>query len=96
MFVVFRFNLKNIQTKEELDKYCQIAIVTASLAAIEHIREERPSILPSCVATAGFSLGEITALIFSGALSLEEGKLKEIEPLHIIVISLMMFFLFKV
>ncbi|XP_077300442.1 malonyl-CoA-acyl carrier protein transacylase beg [Arctopsyche grandis] len=70
---IIDFDLKKIKTKAELDKYCQILIVVTSLAAVENLRDQRPSALPSCVATAGFSLGEITALIFSGAISLEEG-----------------------
>jgi [acyl-carrier-protein] S-malonyltransferase len=54
--------------KEKLDqtKYCQPAILVSSLAAIERLKEERPNAIENCVATAGFSLGEITALIFAG------------------------------
>lgn len=44
-----------------------------SLAAIERLKEERPNAIKNCVATAGFSLGEITALIFAGALGFEKG-----------------------
>lgn len=60
--------------KEELDKtiYCQPAVMVCSLAAIEKLKEERPMAIESCVATAGFSIGEITALVFAGALSFEE------------------------
>ena len=35
--------------------------------------EKDPEAVKNCVATAGFSVGEITALIFSGALTLEDG-----------------------
>lgn len=61
--------------KEMLDqtKYCQPAIMVTSLAAIEKLKEERPSAIENCVATAGFSLGEITALVFAGALEFERG-----------------------
>jgi [acyl-carrier-protein] S-malonyltransferase len=61
--------------KEELDKtiYCQPAVMVCSLAAVEKLKEERPMAIESCVATAGFSIGEITALVFAGALSFEEG-----------------------
>lgn len=83
---MFRFDLKNIETKRDLDKYCQMAIVTASLATIEQIREDRPSVLPSCVAAAGFSLGEITALIFGGAMSLEEGEKNKAEISHFLFV----------
>ncbi|XP_045615243.1 probable malonyl-CoA-acyl carrier protein transacylase, mitochondrial [Procambarus clarkii] len=50
----------------------QPAVVVASLAAIEKLRDERPSVLDCCVGVAGFSVGEITALIFAGALSFED------------------------
>lgn len=56
--------------KHELDRtiHCQPAIFTCSLAAVERLHEERPKAVESCIATAGFSLGEITALTFAGAL----------------------------
>ncbi|KAJ8911979.1 hypothetical protein NQ315_003258 [Exocentrus adspersus] len=59
--------------KEELNKtkYCQPAVMVCSLAAIEKLKEERPNAVANCVATAGFSLGEITALVFAGALEFE-------------------------
>jgi [acyl-carrier-protein] S-malonyltransferase len=62
--------------KEKLDqtKYCQPAILVSSLAAIERLKEERPNAIENCVATAGFSLGEITALIFAGAIGFERGN----------------------
>ncbi|XP_048525849.1 probable malonyl-CoA-acyl carrier protein transacylase, mitochondrial isoform X1 [Dendroctonus ponderosae] len=61
--------------KKELDqtRYSQPAILVTSLAAIERLKEERPNAIKNCVATAGFSLGEITALIFAGALGFEKG-----------------------
>lgn len=61
--------------KEKLDKtvYCQPAIVVSSLAALERLKEERPNAIDNCVATAGFSLGEITALIFAGAIPFDKG-----------------------
>ncbi|VEN52468.1 unnamed protein product [Callosobruchus maculatus] len=59
--------------KKKLDetKYCQPAVLVTSLAAIERLKEERPNAIENCVATAGFSLGELTALIFSGAIEFE-------------------------
>nr|CAH7717206.1 unnamed protein product [Callosobruchus chinensis] len=54
-------------------KYCQPAVLVTSLAAIERLKEERPNAIENCVATAGFSLGELTALIFSGAIEFERG-----------------------
>lgn len=61
--------------KDQLDqtKYCQPAILVSSLAAIERLKEERPNAIHNCVGTAGFSLGEITALVFAGALGFERG-----------------------
>lgn len=62
--------------KEQLNKtiYCQPAVFVCSLAAIERLKEERPAAIDSCYATAGFSVGEITALTFAGALSFDQGQ----------------------
>jgi [acyl-carrier-protein] S-malonyltransferase len=51
----------------------QPAIFVASLAALEQLKVEQPDALDQVVATAGLSLGEYTALVFAGALNLEEG-----------------------
>ena len=61
--------------KEELDKtaHCQPAVVVSSLAALEFLYEEEPEAIHNCVATAGFSVGELTACIFTGALSFDDG-----------------------
>lgn len=61
--------------KEKLDQtvYCQPAIMVSSLAALERLKEERPNAIDNCVATAGFSLGEITALVFAGAIPFDKG-----------------------
>ena len=48
----------------------QPAIYVASLAALAALREGEPEIERDCVAAAGLSLGEYTALAFAGALSL--------------------------
>ena len=53
--------------------HAQPAIVVASLAALETLREREPLQVENCVATAGFSVGELTALIFAGVLSFEDG-----------------------
>lgn len=55
-------------------RFCQPAVVVTSLAAVEKLYKERPGMVENCRATAGFSVGEITALIFSGALSFEDGS----------------------
>lgn len=62
--------------KETLNqtKYSQAAILVSSLAALEKLKEERPNAIDNCVATAGFSVGEITALVFAGSLDFERGK----------------------
>ncbi len=59
---------------EELNKtiHCQPAVLVTSLAALERLRERSPRAVESCVATAGFSIGEITALVFGGILTFED------------------------
>jgi [acyl-carrier-protein] S-malonyltransferase len=47
----------------------QPAIFVTSLAALEMLRAENPQAVQSCEMTAGLSLGEYTALVFSGALT---------------------------
>lgn len=61
------------QTTLDETIYCQPAMVIASLAAVEQLKLKSPEILAGCKAAAGFSVGELTALIFAGALSLREG-----------------------
>jgi [acyl-carrier-protein] S-malonyltransferase len=51
----------------------QPAIFVASLAALERLKSEQPEVVDSCVATAGLSLGEYTALVFAGVLSFDDG-----------------------
>ncbi len=51
----------------------QPAIFVASLAALELLRSQTPEIEKDVVAAAGLSLGEYTALVFAGALSLSDG-----------------------
>lgn len=61
--------------KERLDSTAvsQPAIYVASLAALEQLRQSEPNAEKECVAAAGLSLGEYTALTFAGALSFEDG-----------------------
>lgn len=61
--------------QKQLDKteFNQPATVVASLAALEKLIEERPRVLETCRAVGGYSLGELTALIFSGAIDFESG-----------------------
>lgn len=49
----------------------QPAIFVSSLASLEQLREERPKAIENCVATAGYSVGEYAALVFSGAITFE-------------------------
>src|SRR3954466_16204460 len=51
----------------------QPAIFVASLAALESLRTTNPEVEAGCVAAAGLSLGEYTALVFAGALSFRDG-----------------------
>ena len=54
-------------------EYCQPAVFVTSLAAVEYLRGENAYDVEACVATAGFSIGEITSLVFAGAMSFEDG-----------------------
>lgn len=67
----------NENTKQRLDEtvHSHIAIVVSSLAHLERLKEMRPSSVRDCVGTAGFGIGEITSLIFAGALQLEQGNI---------------------
>ncbi len=51
----------------------QPAIFVASLAALESLRASQPEVEKDCVAAAGLSLGEYTALAFAGAMDFEDG-----------------------
>ncbi|KAL6429234.1 hypothetical protein ACFW04_008149 [Cataglyphis niger] len=72
-FDLLKLCLKGPQEKLNQTRFNQPATVLTSLAALEQLREERPRVFETCVATAGYSLGELTALIFSGALNFEDG-----------------------
>lgn len=60
--------------EEELMKtvHCQPAVFVNSLAAVEKLNHDNPKAIESCVAAAGFSVGEFAALVFSGAMTFEE------------------------
>jgi [acyl-carrier-protein] S-malonyltransferase len=51
----------------------QPAIFVASLAALEKLKVDEPTAEVGVVAAAGLSLGEYTALAYTGALSFEDG-----------------------
>ena len=60
--------------KEKLDTtvVSQPAILVASLAALQTAQAEHPQAFADCVAAAGLSLGEYTALVFAGALDVAD------------------------
>ncbi|XP_008299206.1 malonyl-CoA-acyl carrier protein transacylase, mitochondrial [Stegastes partitus] len=60
--------------EQELMKtvHCQPAVFVTSLAAVERLHQENPEAIESCVAAAGFSVGEFAALVFSGAMNFAE------------------------
>src|SRR3954453_18017903 len=71
---VLGYNLLDVCEKGPVERLnstavSQPAIFVASLAALERLRASDPSAEATCVATAGLSLGEYTALVFAGALS---------------------------
>lgn len=52
---------------------CQPALYVAGLGALESLRAREPQAEADCVAAAGLSLGEYTALAFAGALAFADG-----------------------
>lgn len=51
----------------------QPAILVASLAALESLKQTDPTATDEVVASAGLSLGEYTALVYAGAMSFADG-----------------------
>ncbi len=51
----------------------QPAIFVGSLAALEQLKAADRAAIDSCVASAGLSLGEYTALVFAGAMGFADG-----------------------
>lgn len=60
---------------ENLDKtvHAQPALYVCSLAAVELLKQQSPSVVDDCRYAAGLSLGEYTALVFAGAMSFADG-----------------------
>ncbi len=50
----------------------QPALFVTSLAALESLRHEVPTVVSRCQATAGLSLGEYTAVVFAGVMEFED------------------------
>ncbi|CAK9813573.1 Probable malonyl-CoA-acyl carrier protein transacylase, mitochondrial [Anthophora plagiata] len=65
--------LNGPQEKLNETQFNQAATVISSLAALEKLKASTPKVFETCVATAGYSVGEITALILSGAITFEDG-----------------------
>lgn len=65
--------LNGPQDKLNKTEYNQVATILTSLSALEKIWEETPLAVDNCKAALGYSVGELTALIFSGALTIEDG-----------------------
>lgn len=61
--------------KEQLDStvFSQPALFVSSLAALAMLKEVQPDVVAGVTHTAGLSLGEYTALVFSEAMSFEDG-----------------------
>lgn len=70
---LFELCSKGPKYKLNQTAYAQPAIAVTSLASLERLREARPNSIENCVGTAGFSLGEISALIFAGAIPFDQG-----------------------
>uniref|UniRef100_A0A3Q3AAL1 Malonyl-CoA-acyl carrier protein transacylase, mitochondrial n=1 Tax=Kryptolebias marmoratus TaxID=37003 RepID=A0A3Q3AAL1_KRYMA len=60
--------------EEDLQRtvHCQPAVFVTSLAAVEKLHHDNPEAIETCVAAAGFSVGEFAALVFSGAMTFSE------------------------
>ena len=50
----------------------QAAVFLTSLASVEKLRFQKPKAVENCVAAAGFSVGEVAALVLAGALDFED------------------------
>ncbi len=72
------FDLKSVcfegpESALEATDVSQPAIYVASLAALESLKREQPEVVAACAGAAGLSLGEYTALAFSGSFDFETG-----------------------
>lgn len=66
--------LEGPKTKLDQTVYTQPAIYVCSMGAVEKLKEEQPSAIENCMATAGYSIGELAALTFGGCFSFEQGN----------------------
>ena len=51
----------------------QPALFVTSLAALELLKRDQPTVVAGCEAVAGLSLGEYTALVFAGVMDFDDG-----------------------
>lgn len=71
-FDLLKICLEGPREKLNRTEHAQLAVMVSSLAALEQLREERPKAIETCVAAAGFSLGEITALVYADAIPFDK------------------------
>lgn len=69
---LLKLSLEGPREKLNRTEYAQLAVMVSSLAALEQLQEERPKAIENCAATAGFSLGEFTALVFAGVIPFDK------------------------
>jgi len=65
--------LNGPEDKLERTNYCQPAMYIAGLAAVEQLKVDDPDQVSRCMALAGLSLGEYTALTVAGVFDFETG-----------------------
>lgn len=71
---ILKLMLDGPQSKLNEIRHSQVAVMVCSLAALERLKEERPTALETCMAAAGFGIGELTALTFAGTFTFSDGK----------------------
>ncbi|XP_011306937.1 probable malonyl-CoA-acyl carrier protein transacylase, mitochondrial [Fopius arisanus] len=69
---VLKILQKGPREKLNRTEFNQTATLALSLAAIEKLWEERPRAVENCKVVAGYSVGELAALVFSGCISMED------------------------
>jgi len=70
---ILEIMLNGPEEKLEETRYCQPAMYIAGLAAVEQLKTEDPLAVSDCMAMAGLSLGEYTALTVAGVFDFETG-----------------------
>uniref|UniRef100_A0A8D0GWD1 Malonyl-CoA-acyl carrier protein transacylase, mitochondrial n=1 Tax=Sphenodon punctatus TaxID=8508 RepID=A0A8D0GWD1_SPHPU len=69
---LLRLCLEGPQAELDRTVHSQPAVFVISLAAVEKLHHQCPEAIESCVAAAGFSIGEFAALVFAGAIDYAE------------------------